>query len=68
MLAENLENWAKKEQQQGETRLLTKQIQMKFGEVPEWVLQRLEHATSKQLDEWSGAILTCNSLDEMFKH
>jgi hypothetical protein len=68
MLAENLENWAKKEQQQGGTHLLIKQIKMKFGEVPEWVVQQLEQATPEQLDEWSLAILTADSLDEMFKH
>ncbi|MCD6010105.1 Rpn family recombination-promoting nuclease/putative transposase [Halomonas sp. IOP_31] len=67
MLAENLESWARREQQQGETRLLIKQIKMKFGELPEWAQRRLEHASADQLDEWSMSILTASSLDELFK-
>ncbi|CAO1661830.1 Transposase (putative) YhgA-like domain-containing protein [Halomonas sp. NYA30] len=68
MLAENLENLVKKEQQQGETRLLTKQMKLKFGELPEWVQKRLDSATPEQLDAWGEHILTANSLDELFQH
>lgn len=67
MLAENLESWARREQQQGETRLLIKQIKVKFGELPDWAQRRLEHASADQLDEWSMRILTASSLDELFK-
>lgn len=66
MLAENLENLVKKEQQQGETRLLTKQMRMKFGELPEWAKERLNSASSEQLDTWGERILTASSLDELF--
>lgn len=68
MLAENLENLVKKEQQKGETRLLTKQMKLKFGELPEWVQKRLDSATPEQLDVWGEHILTANSLDKLFKH
>lgn len=65
-MAENLENWAKKERQEGRQegwreggkRLLTQQIRMKFGGLPEWVGQRLEQANSEQLDQWSLSVLT----------
>lgn len=68
MLAENLENLVKKEQQQGETRPLTKKMRMKFGELPEWAKERLNSATPEQLVEWSAAILIASSLDELFNH
>ncbi|MGM0984707.1 MAG: DUF4351 domain-containing protein [Pseudomonadota bacterium] len=49
-------------------RILRKQIGLKFGELPEWAEQRLEQATPEQLEDWSSAILTATSLDELFKH
>lgn len=53
---------------EGKAHLLAKLVKMKFGELPEWALHRLEHAGSKQLDKWSDEILTASSLDELFKH
>ncbi|WP_442488308.1 DUF4351 domain-containing protein [Halomonas litopenaei] len=67
MLAENLENLVKKEQQQGETRMLAKQMRRKFGELPEWAKARLDSASTEQLDTWGERILTANTLDELFK-
>jgi len=72
MLAENLENLVKKERLEGEAigerRVLRKQLGLKFGDLPAWAEQRLGQATPEQLEEWSAAILTANSLDELFKH
>jgi hypothetical protein len=72
MLAENLENLVKKERLEGEAigerRVLRKQLGLKFGELPVWAEQRLGQATPEQLEDWSAAILTANSLDELFKH
>ncbi|MCG7602195.1 Rpn family recombination-promoting nuclease/putative transposase [Halomonas sp. McH1-25] len=76
MLAENLENLVKKERLEGRQegrqeeaqRILRKQINLKFSDLPEWAEQRLEQATPEQLEDWSAAILTANSLDELFMH
>jgi len=77
MLAENLENWAKKEQMEGEQRgikkgrhegiegTLRKQINLKFGTLPEWADQRLVEATDEQLDEWVVQILSADSLEAL---
>lgn len=67
MLAENLENWAKKEQAIGQRQVLTRQLGLKFGELPEWAQQLLDEATPEQLEEWSAAILTASTLDDVFK-
>lgn len=72
MLAENLQNLVKKERLEGRQeeaqRILRKQISLKFGDMPEWAQKRIDQATPDQLEDWSAAILTVNSLDELFKH
>lgn len=79
MLAENLENWAKKERQEGrlegrqegevigQRHLLQRQLGLKFGELPAWAQQLLDEATPEQLEAWSGTVLTANTLGEVFK-
>ncbi|MGE4534761.1 hypothetical protein [Halomonas sp.] len=75
MLAENLENLVKKERlegrQEGEVigqrHLLQRQLGLKFGELPTWAQQLLDEATPEQLEAWSAAILTANTLDDVFK-
>ena len=65
MLAENLDNWAKKERHDGVEGMLRKQISLKFGDLPEWADQRLMDATDEQLDEWVMQILSADSLDAL---
>jgi hypothetical protein len=79
MLAENLENWAKRERLEGRRegrregrleeahRILRKQIGLKFGDLPDWAEQRLAHASPEQLEEWSAAILSADSLEGLLK-
>ena len=79
MLAENLENWPKKERQEGrlegreegevigQRHLLQRQLGLNFGELPTWAQQLLDEATPEQLEAWSAAILTANTLDDVFK-
>lgn len=75
MLANNLENWAKKERQEGrqegevigQRHLLQRQLGLKFGDLPKWGQQLLDEATSEELEAWSATILTANTLDEVFK-
>ena len=74
MLAENLENWAQKEQMKGEQRgrldeardNLRVQLSFKFGDVPSWVEDRIDRADHAQLKSWLLGILFANSVDEMF--
>ncbi len=83
MLAENLENWAKKERQEGRQEglqeglqkgevigqrlILQRQLGLRFGKLPAWAQQLLDEATPEQVEEWSAAILTANTLDDVFK-
>ena len=65
MLAENLGNWAKKERHDGVEGMLRKQINLKFGDLPEWADKRIEAATGEQLDEWVMQILSADSLEAL---
>ena len=85
MLAENLENLVKKERLQGEQagiqrgrlegrlegrrETLVALIELKFGPLPGWAAQRINHAESDQLDTWTKGILTAESLEVLLgKH
>tara|TARA_R110001599_G_scaffold60939_2_gene169236 strand:- start:280 stop:555 length:276 start_codon:yes stop_codon:yes gene_type:complete len=47
---------------------LRSQLQLKFGEVPNWVESRIEQADRDQLKAWLSEILFASNLEEMFKH
>ena len=56
-----------KGRQEGELLLLTRQITLKFGELPTWAQERLEHATTDQLEAWAERILSAESLEALLK-
>jgi|AntRauTorcE11897_2_1112592.scaffolds.fasta_scaffold03860_3 hypothetical protein len=49
----------------GEAKLLSMQIKMKFGEVPQDVIERLNQASAEQLEDWGMKILTADSLEAL---
>ncbi|MGM0785810.1 MAG: Rpn family recombination-promoting nuclease/putative transposase, partial [Pseudomonadota bacterium] len=75
MLAENLENLVKKERlegrqegrQEGERRLLQRLLRKRFGELPEWAMQKLEAAEADQLEAWADEVLVADSLEELLE-
>ncbi|WP_205596249.1 PD-(D/E)XK nuclease family transposase [Modicisalibacter sp. 'Wilcox'] len=65
----SLLNDAKREgEMTGERRVLQRLLSRRFGDLPEWVIQRLEAANAQQLEDWTDEILVADSLDELFKH
>ncbi|QEP43159.1 hypothetical protein D5085_08565 [Ectothiorhodospiraceae bacterium BW-2] len=52
--------------QEGRQETLLKLIQLKFGIAPEWVETKLHAADRAQLDLWVAAILTANTIEELF--
>lgn len=52
--------------QQGEATLLHRQLTRKFGALPEATQQRIQTATSAQLETWSLNILDAATLDDVF--
>jgi hypothetical protein len=52
--------------QRGEARVLLAQLKIRFGDLPDSVLQRVESADAESLLSWSTRVLTAQTLDEVF--
>jgi len=52
--------------QQGETILLQKLLQRRFGPLPDWVIPRLAAAAPAQLEDWAERLLDADSLAAVF--
>ncbi len=61
------ERFIEQGRQEEAQRLLRKQIQLKFGELPDWAEQRLTQADHAVLEDWSAAILSADSLDTLLR-
>ena len=66
MLAERIETWFEEATREGEARLLAKQLERRFGPLPQAVTDRLVAATEAQLNAWGEAVLSAPSLDAIF--
>ena len=51
---------------EGKLQLLERQLTQRFGELPNWVRDRLAQSEEKTLDSWTDAVLTASSLDQVF--
>jgi hypothetical protein len=67
MLAEHVVEWTEKWKQQGiqqgETKLLRRQLTRRFGPLPDWAETRLAQATTEQCEEWADRLLDADSLE-----
>ena len=52
--------------QQGQAKLLIRLLTHRFGPLPDDMHQRLEQATTEEIDVWAGRVLEANSLDQVF--
>ncbi len=53
--------------QQGEARLLRRQLIRRHGDLPALVEQRLETASTEEIERWADRVLTAQTLDDIFK-
>ena len=51
---------------EGQTRLLKRQLERRFGVLPEWATGKLNLATEQELENWGEAILTAPTLEAVF--
>jgi hypothetical protein len=63
-LAENLRQEGR---QEGQRRVLLKQLGLRFGQISPGILARVEQAGSDDLERWAERILTASSLDEVLQ-
>ncbi len=52
---------------EGESRILKRQLERRFGVLPEWATEQLNHAKEKELEAWSEEVLTAPTLEAVFK-
>ena len=62
---QGLEQGLKQGEVKGEAKLLSIQIKMKFGEVSQDVVERLNQAAAEQLEDWGMKILTADTLEAL---
>ena len=52
--------------QEGEANILTRQLQRRFGTVPDWASEKIAKADLSSLEEWSLRFVDARSLDDVF--
>ncbi len=53
-------------QREEEIRILRRQLQHRFGELPAWVEKRLEGGSASDLEHWSDRVLDAVILEDVF--
>jgi len=70
VLQERVEQWNRqileKGRQEGEARVLGRQLVRRFGVLPAWVESRLAGASEAELEVWAEAVLDAGTLAEVF--
>ena len=75
MLAETVDSWTRQWKEEsrlegrlgGESALLQKLFERRFGPLPEWVRQRLAEATGEQLEAWALEVLDADTFEGVFE-
>ncbi|MBF0436102.1 MAG: Rpn family recombination-promoting nuclease/putative transposase [Magnetococcales bacterium] len=53
-------------EQKGEAKMLTRQLQLRFGSVPDWASEKIAKAELSSLEVWSLRIFDAKSLEDIF--
>ena len=65
-LQEGMQQGMQQGRLEGKLQLLTSLLEMRFGELPLWVDERLSSADETMIKNWTGALLSADSLDKLF--
>jgi len=52
---------------EGESKLLRKQLERRFGILPTWATDKLNSAAEQDFESWGEAVLTAPTLDAVFE-
>ena len=52
---------------EGESKLLRKQLEHRFGDLPNWAINKLNSAPEQNLEAWGEAVLTAPTLEAVFE-
>jgi len=53
---------------EGESRLLKRQLERRFGALPGWAAEKLDNAAEQDLETWAEAVLAAASLEMVFEN
>ena len=75
MLSTRIEQWEvdiRKESREegkleGEARLLSRQLELKYGPLPQWAKDKIAAANKDALENWGLKLINSNSLEEVFE-
>ncbi|HSG40550.1 MAG TPA: DUF4351 domain-containing protein [Thermoanaerobaculia bacterium] len=71
MLAESIDRWNREireeGRQEGEARVVLQLLRLKFGPLAPEIEERVSSADAERLLEWSGRILTAESLQDILR-
>ncbi|MBF0416584.1 MAG: DUF4351 domain-containing protein [Magnetococcales bacterium] len=56
----------KRGEKKGEAKMLMRQLQRRFGTVPDWASEKIARSEPPSLEEWGLRILDARSLDDVF--
>ncbi|NOZ52128.1 MAG: DUF4351 domain-containing protein [Gammaproteobacteria bacterium] len=66
-MEEGIEKGMEKGMEKGEATLLSRQLELKFGPLPEWVQEKISSADKNALEDWGLRLINANSLENVFK-
>jgi len=46
--------------QQGEARILLRQMEARFGKLPPWITEKIRHADTESIESWSLRLFSAN--------
>lgn len=52
--------------EEGQRKILIKQLTLKFGELPDGILQQIRAADHEHLERWAERILVARTIDDVF--
>ena len=51
----------------GQSKLLKRQLERRFGALPQWAMEKLGRASEHEFETWGDAVLTAPTLEAVFK-
>ena len=69
MLKERMKQWEQElldqGREKGQISILERMLVMKFGTLPDWATDKLQNATSADIECWAEKILVANNLEDV---
>ena len=67
IIAKGKPEWLQTGEKAGEAKMLTRQLQRRFGDLPPWASQKIADADLSTLEEWSLRILDATTLESVLE-